>query len=73
MCGRKTAAAAWASLLVECLIAEARAPDYERIRFDTIASAMKDAIARYRRMGCKEIPPYSSVPIANALWMELPL
>ena len=58
-------------MLVERLIAEARAIGYERMRLDTIASAMKDAIALYRRMGFQEIAPYSSIPIEGALWMEL--
>jgi ribosomal protein S18 acetylase RimI-like enzyme len=58
-------------MLVERLIAEARSMGYERMRLDTIASAMKDAIALYRRMGFVEIAPYSSIPIESALWMEL--
>ncbi len=58
-------------MLVERLIAEARAIAYERMRLDTIASAMKDAIALYRTMGFVEIAPYSSIPIESALWMEL--
>jgi putative acetyltransferase len=58
-------------MLVEHLIAEARAIGYERMRLDTIESAMKDAVALYRRMGFKEIAPYSAVPIDSALWMEL--
>jgi GNAT superfamily N-acetyltransferase len=58
-------------ILVERLIAEAQALGYERMRLDTIASAMKDAIALYRRMGFKEIAPYSAIPIESALWMEL--
>ncbi len=58
-------------MLVERLIAEARAIGYERMRLDTIESAMKDAIALYRRMGFKEIAPYSAIPIESALWMEL--
>lgn len=58
-------------MLVERLIAEARAIGYERMRLDTIASAMKDAIALYRSMGFQEIAPYSSIPIESALWMEL--
>ena len=60
-------------LLVERIIAEARAIGYERMRLDTIQSAMKDAIALYRRMGFKEIAPYSVIPIEDALWMELRL
>jgi len=58
-------------ILVERMIAEARSIGYERMRLDTIASAMKDAIALYRRVGFVEIAPYSSIPIESALWMEL--
>lgn len=58
-------------MLVERLIAEARAIGYQRMRLDTIASAMQDAIALYRRMGFQEIAPYSNIPIEGALWMEL--
>ncbi len=58
-------------ILVDHLIIEARTIGYERMRLDTIASAMKDAIALYRRMGFKEIAPYSEIPVESALWMEL--
>lgn len=60
-------------LLVERLIAEAREIGYERMRLDTVAAEMKDAIALYRRMGFREIEPYSSIPVESALWMELVL
>ena len=60
-------------MLVERLTAEARAIGYERMRLDTVESAMKDAIALYRRMGFREIAPYSAIPIEGALWMELRL
>jgi len=60
-------------MLVERIIAEARIIGYERMRLDTIESAMKDAIALYRRMGFEEIAPYSVIPIEDALWMELRL
>jgi putative acetyltransferase len=60
-------------MLAERLIAEARAIGYERMRLDTVASAMQDAIALYRRLGFVEIGPYSSIPIESALWMELVL
>jgi hypothetical protein len=53
-------------MLVERLIAEARVIGYESMRLDTIASAMKDAIALYRRMGFVEIAPYSSIPTSKA-------
>jgi len=58
-------------ILVERVIAEARAIGYQRMRLDTVESAMKDAIALYRRMGFKEIAPYSDIPIESAIWMEL--
>jgi putative acetyltransferase len=58
-------------MLVERLITEARLIGYERMRLDTVQSAMKDAVALYRRMGFVEIAPYSDVPIESALWMEL--
>jgi putative acetyltransferase len=58
-------------ILVERLISEARSIGYERIRLDTIEPAMKGAVALYRRVGFQEIPPYSKIPIASALWMEL--
>ena len=58
-------------ILVDRLILEARTIGYERMRLDTIGSAMKDAIALYRRMGFREIAPYSSIPLESALWMEL--
>ena len=58
-------------ILVERLIADARAMGYGRMRLDTVASAMGDAIALYRRLGFKEIAPYSAIPVESALWMEL--
>ncbi len=58
-------------MLVERVIAEARMIGYERMRLDTIESEMKDAVALYRRMGFREIAPYSAVPVERALWMEL--
>ncbi len=60
-------------LLVERLTAEARAVGYQRMRLDTVESSMKDAVALYRRVGFKEIAPYSNLPIESALWMELVL
>jgi ribosomal protein S18 acetylase RimI-like enzyme len=58
-------------MLVERLIAEAHAMGYTRMRLDTIAPAMQDAVALYRRLGFREIAPYSNIPIEGALWMEL--
>jgi putative acetyltransferase len=61
------------SVLAQNLIAEARNIGYKKMRLDTVASAMQDAIALYRRIGFKEISPYSSIPIETALWFELAL
>jgi len=59
--------------LAEHLIAEARQMGYERMRLDTVEPVMKDAVAMYRRLGFREIPPYRRNPMAGALYMELVL
>ena len=59
--------------LAEQAIAEARAIGYRRMRLDTIPSVMADAVALYRRLGFREIPPYRLNPIEGALYMELEL
>jgi putative acetyltransferase len=59
--------------LTERLISEARTIGYRRMRLDTVETAMKDAVALYRRMGFREIPAYCNNPIASALYMELDL
>ena len=43
------------------------------VRLDTIRGSMDKAIALYRSLGFKEIPPYYPNPIANALYLELAL
>lgn len=60
-------------LLVDRVIAEARAIGYGRMRLDTVASSMQAAIALYRRLGFREIPAYCPNPMAEALYMELTL
>jgi putative acetyltransferase len=59
--------------LAEHLIAEARRIGYRSMRLDTVEPVMKDAVAMYRRLGFREIPPYRENPIAGALYMELDL
>jgi putative acetyltransferase len=58
-------------ILVEGVIAEARAIGYERMRLDTIASSMQDAVELYRKLGFQEISPYRANPIEGALYLEL--
>jgi putative acetyltransferase len=60
-------------LLVDGVIAEARSIGYERMRLDTVASSMQDAIALYRRRGFREIAPYTKNPIVGAIYLELQL
>ena len=55
------------------LIDEARRAGYTSMRLDTIRGSMDKAIALYRSLGFKEIPPYYPNPIANALFLELAL
>jgi len=59
--------------LAEQVIAEARSIGYTRMRLDTVAPVMQDAVAMYRRFGFKEIAPYRLNPIAGTLYMELEL
>lgn len=60
-------------VMVEVLIHEARGIGYHVLRLDTIAPLMKDAVAMYRKMGFREIPPYCENPCDGALYMELDL
>jgi putative acetyltransferase len=55
------------------VIAEARSIGYQRMRLDTIAPIMKDAVEMYRKLGFREIAPYRPNPIAGAMYMELQL
>jgi putative acetyltransferase len=59
--------------LAETVIAEARAIGYRKMRLDTVAPVMPNAVAMYRRLGFVEIEPYCLNPIAGALYMELAL
>lgn len=56
--------------LAERVIEEARLLGYDRMRLDTIASRMGDAVALYRALGFREIPPYCDSPFPDAVFME---
>lgn len=59
--------------LAEKIISEAREIGYKRLRLDTVEPRMKAAVAMYRQLGFREIPPYRPNPIEGALYMELEL
>jgi putative acetyltransferase len=55
------------------IIAESRQLGYKKLRLDTVEPFMKTAVAMYRTLGFREIPPYRQNPIEGALYMELQL
>ena len=59
--------------LAEMILDEARTLGYEQIRLDTLPGKMDQAIAMYRVLGFKDIPPYYNNPVAGAAFMELKL
>jgi len=59
--------------LAERVITEARAMGYAQMRLDTIVGKMDSAIALYRELGFREVPPYRENPIVGAIYMELKL
>jgi ribosomal protein S18 acetylase RimI-like enzyme len=60
-------------MLVDGIIAQARCIGYERMRLDSVAAEMQDAIALYRRRGFREIAPYRTNPMAGVIYLELAL
>lgn len=60
-------------VLAERVIAEGRNIGYKQLRLDTVEPRMKTAVAMYRKLGFREVPPYRPNPIEGALYMELQL
>jgi ribosomal protein S18 acetylase RimI-like enzyme len=60
-------------LLAHRIIHEARSTGYDKLRLDTVEPKMKAAVALYRELGFREIPPYGEHPIDGTLFMELQL
>lgn len=59
--------------LAEKAIAAAREKGYKRIVLDTVPGKMGRAVALYRSLGFREIPPYLAEPTPGATCMELRL
>ncbi len=55
------------------IIAEARRLGYRKMRLDSIADRMAEAVSLYRALGFREIPPYGHHPEGCSLFMELDL
>ena len=58
--------------LAEAIVREARARGYRAMRLDTVPS-MEAAIALYRSLGFRQVPPYRENPVPGALFFELKL
>lgn len=59
--------------LVERFTLEARQRGYQSVVLDTVEPLMSRAIAMYKRLGFREIPPYRPNPIRGAMYLELKL
>jgi putative acetyltransferase len=59
--------------LVLALLDEARLAGHRAFRLETLPGRMSAAVALYRQLGFREIPPYVRRPFAGALYMELAL
>ena len=60
-------------VLATAIIDEARRLGYRKMRLDSIADRMAEAVSLYRALGFREIPPYGDHPEGCTLFMELDL
>ena len=58
-------------ILIEKIIAEAKAIGYWQMRLDTLPDKMPKAVELYQFYGFREIPPYYENPHKETLFMEL--
>lgn len=58
--------------LTQHAIRRARQQQYQAVRLDTL-STMPDAQRLYRKLGFREIPPYTFNPLPDVTYMELDL
>ncbi|MBN2493354.1 MAG: GNAT family N-acetyltransferase [Deltaproteobacteria bacterium] len=56
--------------LSEAVVSEARRAGYLAMRLDTLGR-LGEALALYRSMGFREIPPYRENPLEDAVFLEL--
>jgi ribosomal protein S18 acetylase RimI-like enzyme len=59
-------------MLVARIIREATEAGYRRMRLDSLPS-MGAALQLYRRLGFREIAPYTANPVVGAVFLELEL
>lgn len=60
-------------MLIERVIAEAKAIGYIKMRLDTLPDKMPKAVELYQSYGFRELPPYYENPHRETLFMELEL
>lgn len=60
-------------ILAETIIAEARSHGYRKMRLDTVAPTMQEAVSLYKKLKFQDIPPYRHNPLEGVQFMELEL